>query len=185
MATHIHRFTATDRQFALKPGEGADSVHTNPTYAYAVCELHTDGPHTGVGLSYTVGWGNHLICKAIMLLAEELRGREIEEMMANFGATYKSLSNHHQLRWLGPHKGVIHLALAAIVNACFDLWAKSRDLPLWRLLLDLSPEQIVALVDLSYLEDVLTRDQAIAMLRHHLRTREQREPVLQSGYPGY
>ena len=65
MATHIHRFTATDRQFALKPGEGADSVHTNPTYAYAVCELHTDGPHMGVGLSFTLGGGNNLVCKAL------------------------------------------------------------------------------------------------------------------------
>src|SRR5438876_2563888 len=175
MATHIHRFTATDRQFALKPGEGADSVHTNPTYAYAVCELHTDGPHTGVGLSFTLSGGNNLVCKAIMLLAEELRGREIEEMMANFGATYKSLSNHHQLRWLGPHKGVIHLALAAIVNACFDLWAKSRGLPLWRLLLDLSPKQIVALLDLSYLEEVLSAEQATDLLGRELATRSGRE----------
>ena len=185
MATYIHHFTATDRQFTLKPGEGADSVHTNPTYAYAVCELHTDGQHTGVGLSFTLGGGNNLVCKAIMLLAEELRGREIEEMMASFGATYKSLSNHHQLRWLGPHKGVVHLALAAIVNACFDLWAKSRGVPLWRLLLDLSPEQLVALLDLSYLEDVMPASRALAILSSELPHREARKGVLSAGYPGY
>src|ERR1700744_3158544 len=164
MATHIHRFSATDRQFALKPGEGADSVHTNPTYAYAVCELHTDGQHTGIGLSFTLGGGNNLVCKAIMLLAEQLQGRDIEEMMANFGAIYKSMSNHHHLRWLGPHKGVVQLALAAIVNACFDLWAKSRGVPLWRLLLDLEPEQLVALLDLSYLEEVLDESAVVEML---------------------
>jgi L-fuconate dehydratase len=185
MATHIHRITAADRQFALKPGEGADSVHTNPTYAYAVCELQTDGRHTGVGLAFTLGGGNNLVCKAIMLLAEELRGREIEELMANFGATYKSLSNHHQLRWLGPHKGVVHLALAAIVNACFDLWAKSRGVPLWQLLLDLSPEQVVALLDLSYLEDVMPASRALAILKSELPRRESRKSVLATGYPGY
>src|SRR3984957_7327501 len=161
MSAYINHIRATDRRFALNPGEGSDSVHNDPTYAYAVCELHTDGQHTGVGLSFTLGGGNNLVCKAIMLLAEELRGREIEEMMANFGATYKSLSNHHQLRWLGPHKGVVHLALAAIVNACFDLWAKSRGGPLWRLLLDLSPEQVVELLDLTYLEDVMPERRAL------------------------
>ena len=120
-----------------------------------------------------------------MLLAEELRGREIEEMMANFGAIYKSLSNHHQLRWLGPHKGVVHLALAAIVNACFDLWAKSRGVPLWRLLLDLTPEQTVALLDLSYLEDVMPASRALAILSSELPHREARKGVLATGYPGY
>jgi L-fuconate dehydratase len=185
MATHIRHITATDRQFALKAGEGSDSVHVNPTYAYAVCELRSDGQHTGVGLAFTLGAGNNLVCKAIMLLAEELRGREIEEMMANFGALYKSLSNHHQLRWLGPHKGVVHLAMAAIVNACFDLWAKSRGVPLWRLLLDLSPEQVVSLLDLSYLEDVMPASRALAILQSELPHREARKGVLAAGYPGY
>ncbi|HEX5483644.1 MAG TPA: enolase C-terminal domain-like protein, partial [Terriglobia bacterium] len=89
------------------------------------------------------------------------------------------------LRWLGPHKGVVHLALASITNACFDLWAKSRGLPLWRLLLDLSPEQVVGLLDLSYLEDALTSEEALALLRSEASQRTGREVGLKEGYPGY
>jgi L-fuconate dehydratase len=185
MCTFINHIRASDRRFALKPGEGSDSVHSDPVYAYAVCELHSDGPHTGVGLAFTLGAGNEMVCNAINLLGEALQGREIEELMASFGVTYKELSNHHQLRWLGPHKGVVQLALAAIVNSCFDLWAKSRGVPLWRLLLDLSPEQLVALLDLSYLEDVLPASTAIEMLRSELPSRKSREGVLSVGYPGY
>jgi L-fuconate dehydratase len=112
-------------------------------------------------------------------------GREIEELMAEWGQVFNRLANHHQLRWLGPHKGVVHLALAAITNACFDLWAKSWGLPLWRLLLDLTPQQIVALLDFSYLEDVLTPDAVLNLLNENLASRSQREPILKSGYPGY
>jgi L-fuconate dehydratase len=89
------------------------------------------------------------------------------------------------MRWLGPHKGVVHLALASIVNACFDLWAKSRGVPLWKLLLELSPEQVVALLDLSYLEDEMTTDDALSILRSAQQTRQSREHILQEGYPGY
>lgn len=105
--------------------------------------------------------------------------------MAQWGATWKTLADHHQYRWLGAHKGVVHLALASLTNACFDLWAKSRNVPLWKLLLDLTPQQVVALLDLSYLEDVLTADEAVTMLNEKQATRCQREPILQRGYPGY
>ncbi len=185
MAVHISSIAASDRRFSLKPGEGADSVHTDPIYAYAVCELGTDSPHKGVGLAFTLGGGNDLVCQAITLMAASLKGREIEELMATFGSTLRNLSNHHQLRWLGPQKGVVHLALSSIVNACFDLWAKSRGVPLWRLLLDLSPEQLVALLDLSYLEDVLTADTALQLIRSQVASRASREGVLAAGYPGY
>src|SRR5262249_44646957 len=90
-----------------------------------------------------------------------------------------------QLRWLGPHKGVVHLALASLTNACFDLWAKSRGIPLWRLLLDLDAKRVVDLLDLSYLEEVLTRDEAEGMLHSHAISRQDREGILPSGYPGY
>ena len=105
--------------------------------------------------------------------------------MADIGRTFRAFADHPQLRWLGPHKGVVHLALASIVNACFDLWEKARGLPLWKLLLDLTPEQIVALLDLSYLEEVLTAEDALALLRDARPTRNQRETVLRDGYPGY
>jgi L-fuconate dehydratase len=105
--------------------------------------------------------------------------------MANFGSLFRQLSNDQQFRWLGPHKGVVHLALASVTNACYDLWAKKRGVPLWKLLIDLSPEEIVATLDLSYLEDELTHEQAIEMLRSQQPPHLQREGILQSGYPGY
>jgi L-fuconate dehydratase len=92
-------------------------------------------------------------------------GKEIESLMADFGAFSRSLADHPQLRWLGPHKGAIHLALASLANACFDLWAKARGVPLWRLLLDLAPQQVVSLLDFSYLEDVLTSCRCSGALR--------------------
>src|SRR5262249_54178628 len=95
------------------------------------------------------------------------------------------IADHPQYRWLGPHKGVVHLALASITNACFDLWAKARGVPLWQLLLDLTPAQVTALLDLSYLEEVLTEEEAREILEAHRSGREARQAVLQEGYPGY
>lgn len=180
----IQRITAHDSRFVLKPGEGVDAVHSAPEYSYAVALLHADGL-TGSGLAFTLGAGNDLVCAAITMLAEPLIGRDINEIMAEFGIIARQIADHPQLRWLGPHKGVVHLALAALSNACFDLWAKARDVPLWRLLLDLSPEQVVALLDLSYLEDVLTPQQAVAVLEHEQAGRSTRSGVLAFGYPGY
>jgi L-fuconate dehydratase len=132
-----------------------------------------------------MGNGNRAVCDIVEQLTATLVGREIEELMANFGAVSQRLADDPALRWLGPHKGVVHLALASVVNACFDLWAKSRGVPLWRLLLDLTPAQVVALLDLSYVEDVLSADEAIDILNHHLPTRNSREGILRTGYPGY
>jgi L-fuconate dehydratase len=140
---------------------------------------------TGSGLVLTLGEGNRLTCDAIELLGQALVGREIEELMSDFGALSRSLADHPQLRWLGPHKGVMHLALASLTNACFDLWAKSRGVPLWRLLLGLSPEETVGALDLTYLEDVLPADEALAILRAQVPTRASREGILKSGYRGY
>jgi L-fuconate dehydratase len=132
-----------------------------------------------------LGEGNRLVCEAIELLARPLIGRPIEDLMADFGNTARAMADDPRLRWLGPHKGVVHLALASITNACFDLWAKSRGIPLWRLLLDLQPEEVVRLLDLSYLDEVLTESDAISMLREQFSTRYEREGVLRAGYPGY
>ena len=181
----IRRITTRDARFALKPGEGVDAIHSNPNYAYAVALLHTDATTIGTGLAFTLGGGNDLVCRAIEALAEPLIGREVEELMAGFGETFRRLADHPQLRWLGPHKGVVHLALAALTNACFDLWAKARGVPLWRLLLDLTPLEIVSLLDLSYLEDVLSDDDVVALLMQEQDGRQAREVVLARGYPGY
>lgn len=181
----ITAITTADRRFPLPPGDGSDAVHANPVYSYAVTELWTSGHHSGIGLAFTLGGGNDLVTQAIAMLAEPLLGREIEEVMADFGPTLNALANHPQLRWLGPHKGVVHLALSSISNACWDLWAKTRGVPLWQLILDLSPEQLVATLDLSYLEDILTAEQAIALIQAEHPSRHERMPILASGYPGY
>ncbi|MGH9395552.1 MAG: enolase C-terminal domain-like protein [Terriglobia bacterium] len=186
MASHIVRRVETrDARFPLPPAAGTDAVHSGSEYAFAVTRLLSDAGADGAGIVLTLGQGNQLVCEAIQLLAAPLVGMEIEELMASFGATSNRLAEHPQLRWLGPHKGVIHLALASITNACFDLWSKARGVPLWRLLLDLSPQEVVQLLDLTYLEDVLTPEDALALLRQEAPDRTGRENVLKEGYPGY
>ncbi len=182
---YIHSVEVLDKRFKMGEGAGSDATHTNPQYSYAVCVLKTNTPMEGVGLAFTLGAGNDLVCQAIQYLSVKLIGAEIEELMADFGTTYRKLADEPSLRWLGPHKGVVHLALASIVNACFDLWAKSRQVPLWKLLLDLAPEALVNTLDLSYLEDELTREQAIQLLTEQYNTREDRNSVLKTGYKGY
>src|SRR4249919_3150720 len=152
----IESIATRDARFPLPPGAGTDAVHTNAEYCLAVTLLKSSRNLCGTGIALTLGEGNRLVCEAIDLLARPLAGLEIEELMANFGAMSRRLADDCFLRWLGPHKGVVHLALASITNACFDLWAKSRGVPLWKLLLDLTPQQVVDLLDLSYLEEELT-----------------------------
>jgi L-fuconate dehydratase len=181
----IQSVATVDARFALPAGAGTDSVHTNSEYCMAVTRLISDKPISGSGIALTLGDGNRLVCDAIELLAKPLVGKEINQVMANFGAFSRQLADDPSLRWLGPHKGVVHLALASLTNACFDLWAKSRGVPLWKLLLDLTPEEVVATLDLSYVEDALSENEALTILRDNAVTRTLREPILQSGYPGY
>jgi L-fuconate dehydratase len=181
----IASFSTYDARFSLPPGAGTDAVHTNPQYCFAVTLLKSQNGLCGTGIALTLGEGNRLVCEAIELLAKPLVGRPIEELMAGFGRVSQQMADDPSLRWLGPHKGVVHLALASITNACFDLWAKSRGIPLWKLLLDLTPEEVVRLLDLSYLEEVLGKDDVLELLRSQLSSRVQRESLLKSGYPGY
>lgn len=182
---HIVSVQVIDKRFDLPNGSGSDATHTSPQYAYAVCVLKTDTATEGIGLAFTLGVGTDLVCKAIQYLSTNLVGKEIESLMADFGTVYRSMADSPSYRWLGPHKGVVHLALAAIVNACYDLWAKARQVPLWQLLIDLSPQALVNTLDLSYLEEVLTREQAIDLLNDKLSTRACRKKVLKTGYKGY
>jgi len=181
----IKAIQTRDARFPLGPGAGSDAIHRDPVYSYAVTLLEDEMGHTGSGLAFTLGEGNDLVCQAAAFLAQSLEGREIEELMADFGAWQRKASNEQQFRWLGPHKGVVQLALASVTNACWDLWAKTRGVPAWQLLLDLSPEQLVATVDLSYLEDVLTADEAEQIICDAQASRSEREIILEQGYPGY
>jgi L-fuconate dehydratase len=180
----INKIEISDKRFELATGAGSDAIHKDPQYSYAVTQL-TENGKTGTGLAFTLGAGNDLVCHAAKFYADTLKGIGIEELMGNFGQTFKTLSNEQQFRWLGPHKGVVHLGLASVTNACYDLWAKKRGVPLWKLLIDLSPEEIVNTLDLSYLEDVLTREEAIEMLQSQADSKKTREGILDAGYPGY
>jgi L-fuconate dehydratase len=181
----IVSYETRDIRFPLAHGSGSDAVHRNPVYSYAVLLLRDDSGITATGLSFTLGEGNDLVCKAAEFYAKYLIGKDIEELMDGFGSVFNKLSNDPQFRWIGPHKGVVHLALAAITNCCFDLWAKKRKVPLWKLLIGLEPEQIVNTLDLSYLEEELTREQAIQMICSVKDGREQRSSILHKGYTGY
>jgi L-fuconate dehydratase len=181
----IQQISFRDARFPIGHGHGSDAIHKDPVYSYAVTQLHDDKGRTGVGLAFTLGEGNQLVCEAARFYAQRLVGKPIEEIMADFGAIQRGMADEQQFRWLGPHKGVVQLALASVTNACWDLWAKSRDMPLWKLLLDLTAEQIVATLDFSYLEDELTDVLALKNLCDWQPTRSVRESVLKSGYPGY
>jgi L-fuconate dehydratase len=181
----IESISTYDARFPLPPGAGTDSIHATSQYCLAMTLLFTGSGPRGSGFVLTLGEGNTLVCKAIEMLAKPLEGMMIEAVMADFGNISRKIADHSALRWLGPHKGVVQLALASITNACFDLWAKSRGVPLWKLLLDLTPEQFVRLLDLSYLQEMLSEETALSILKEHFSGRSQREQILKSGYPGY
>lgn len=181
----IKKITVQDLRYKLEKGAGSDAIHQDPLYSYAVTNLIDDSGIVGTGFAFTLGEGNDLVCKAAEFYAKCLVGKDIEEVMDTFGILFNQLSNEQQFRWLGPHKGVVHLGLASVTNACYDLWAKKRGVPLWKLLIDLSPEQIVNTLDLSYLEDELTREGALQLLEFQLQTRKERMKILDKGYPGY
>lgn len=181
----IEKLETRDVRFQLEGEAGSDAIHQNPEYSYPTAVLKTDRGLEGIGWAFTLGAGNDLVCRALETLGQKLVGQDLDSLMADFGAVTRSLENHPQLRWLGPHKGVVQLALAALVNACFDLWARSREVPLWKLLLDLSDEALVALLDLSNLEDCLDQNAVLEIVAEARNTRENRLGILKSGYPGY
>ena len=181
----IRNITVRDKRYPLDGGAGSDAIHRDPVYSYAITDLIDDSGITGTGFAFTLGEGNDLVCRAAKFYAAQLKGKDIEEVMSDFGNLSNQLSNEQQFRWLGPHKGIVQLALASVTNACFDLWAKKRGVPLWKLLIDLSPEQIINTLDLSYLEDELTKEEALELLKIETNNKENRSSILQKGYPGY
>ncbi|TAN11578.1 MAG: mandelate racemase [Chitinophagaceae bacterium] len=181
----IKRVNIIDRRFPLEKGAGSDAVHRDPVYAYAVTQLADDSGLTGNGFAFTLGAGNELVCQAAKFYADKLIGKDIEELMRVFGKVSYQLANDPQFRWLGPQKGVVQLALASVTNACFDLWAKKRDVPLWKLLTDLSIDEVVSLLDLSYTEDEMSQEQARQLLQSQTIDKDERKKIVKQGYPGY
>src|SRR5260370_1985041 len=159
-----------------------------PDYSAAYVVLETDNPDglAGHGLTFTIGRGTELCVAAVHLLAHHVVGRTIEDIASDMAAFWRGLVSDSQLRWLGPEKGVVHLATAALVNAVWDLYAKTEGKPLWKLLVDMSPEQLVACIDFRYIDDALAPDEALDLLRRQVSTRAKREKeMLKDGFPAY
>lgn len=168
--------------------DGSDAMNPDPDYSAAYLVIRTDAGdgHEGHGFVFTIGRGNDVQLAAIDAVAEHLRGRQVEPLLTDMGSASAELIGDSQLRWLGPEKGVMHMAIGAVVNALWDLKAKRAGLPLWQLLARMTPEELVDLVDFRYLSDALTRDEALGILRAAIPGRERREAeLLATGYPAY
>ncbi len=186
MSTITHLTTHDLRARTSKFLHGSDANHPDPDYSAAYVVLHTDGPHAGHGMTFTIGKGNDLCCAAIEALGELVVGRRLADITDAMGAFWRSVTNHSQLRWLGPDKGVIHLATAALVNAVWDLWAKERGVPVWQLVADLDPVQVVDCIDFRYIRDEVDEVRALEMLTQRRRGRDDRLAELRhKGYPAY
>jgi L-fuconate dehydratase len=165
---------------------GSDAAHADPDYSAAYVVLETDDALTGHGFTFTIGRGNDLCLAAVDALAHHVVGRDLDEVTGDMARWWRTLTSDSQLRWLGPEKGVIHLATAAIVNAVWDLWAKRDGKPVWQLVCDLTPEQYVACVDFRYITDAITPDEALDLLRALEPSKALRAAELQQdGYPAY
>ncbi|GHE06958.1 enolase C-terminal domain-like protein [Klenkia taihuensis] len=168
--------------------DGSDAMNPDPDYSAAYLALHTDAADglSGHSFVFTIGRGNDVQVAAVALVADRVVGRDVEALLADLGGLWRELVHDSQLRWLGPEKGPIHMAIGAVVNALWDLRAKRADLPLWQLLARLSPEELVDLVDFRYLQDALTREDALELLRAAVPGRAEREQqLLDEGYPAY
>lgn len=165
---------------------GSDAVNKDPDYSAAYCILETDGELEGHGLTFTLGRGTELCVTAIQYLAKFVCNRTLESMTSNLNGLYLQLVGDTQFRWLGPEKGVIHLACGALLNAVWDLYAKAEGKPVWQLLAEMTPEEIVAIVDFRYISDALTPEEALGILRAGKTGQAERLAALKAtGYPAY
>jgi L-fuconate dehydratase len=187
--TRILRLQTHDLRFPTSRFlDGSDAMNPDPDYSAAYVILRTDHPGglEGHGFTFTIGRGNDLCIAAIEAFRSFVEGQTLEGIVSDMAQYWQSLAGDSQLRWVGPEKGVIHLALAAVINAIWDLWAKVAGKPVWKLVADLPPEQIVSLIDFRHIEDALTPDEATEMLRKLRATRGEREAqLLREGYPAY
>jgi L-fuconate dehydratase len=189
LTTTITRIDVCDIRFPTSRGRhGSDAMHPNPDYSAAYVIVRTDRPDgiEGHGLTFTIGRGNELCVAGVRALAPLVTGLTLETIRQDMGGFWRRLTSESQLRWVGPEKGVIHLATGALVNAVWDLYAKAEGKPVWQLLAAMTPEELVACIDFRYITDALTPDEALAILREHAPTRATREvELLRDGYPAY
>ncbi len=189
MPLTITNLIARDIRFPTSRAlDGSDAMNRDPDYSAAYVILQTDSPAglEGHGLTFTIGRGNEVCVTAIKALKHLIVGKTLESFTSDLGAFWRMITGDSQLRWIGPEKGAIHLATAAVVNAVWDLYAKLAGKPLWKLLADLTPEQLVSCIDFRYITDALTPDDALEILRHHAPAKAAREAEMRrSGYPAY
>ena len=167
--------------------DGSDAMNPDPDYSAAYVILKTNNPSLeGHGLTFTLGRGNELCVDAITSLSYLITGKPLDALTSDMAGFWRMITGDSQLRWLGPEKGVIHMATGALVNAVWDLYAKSEKKPLWKLLADMTAEQLVACVDFTYLTDAITPAEAIDMLKRQESGKEERiDYLLKNGYPAY
>jgi L-fuconate dehydratase len=165
---------------------GSDAMNPDPDYSAAYVVLKTDTGLEGHGLTFTIGRGNEICVAAVNALKPLVVGKRLDSLTSNMGAFWRMITGDSQLRWIGPEKGVIHLATAAVVNAVWDLYAKFEGVPLWKLLVAMTPEQLVSCIDFRYITDALTPEEALAFLRENESTRAMREAEMsEHGFPAY
>ena len=167
--------------------DGSDAMNPDPDYSAAYVVLETDHPTLqGHGLTFTIGRGNEICCAAIAAMRHLMVGLELDWVAADMGRFWRHVTSDSQLRWIGPDKGAMHLATGAMVNAVWDLWAKAVGKPVWRLVADMSPEELVRCIDFRYLTDAITPDEALALLREREAGKAERIATLaREGYPCY
>jgi L-fuconate dehydratase len=169
-----------------RTADGTDAMHPDPDYSAAYVILKTDGGLDGHGFTFTIGRGNEICVEAIRAFRPLVVGRALDDIIAQPAAFWRELASDSQLRWLGPEKGVIHISMAAIVNAVWDLHAKRERKPVWKLLADMTPRQIAACIDFRYISDALTSDEAVEMLTRQEGSKSEREArLMREAYPAY
>ena len=167
---------------------GSDAMNPDPDYSSAYVEVHTnkDDGIVGTGFVFTIGRGNDVVCRAIDSMSQVLLGRNVEDFLDNMRSAWDLLVGDSQLRWLGPEKGVEHMAIGAVLSALWDIKAKRAGKPLWRLLAEMEPEELVSTLDFRYLTDALRPEEATEILRQGQEGKEERiKYLLKNGYPGY
>lgn len=166
--------------------DGSDAMNPDPDYSAAYVVLETDGTLEGHGLTFTIGRGNEVVVAAIEALRDRVNGLELEWIAENPGRFWRHVTSDSQLRWIGPDKGAMHLATGAVVNAVWDLLAKQAGKPVWRYVADMTPEQLVSIIDFRYLTDAITPDEALAIFRKAEAGKAERLAELEAnGYPCY
>jgi len=166
--------------------DGSDAIHPDPDYSACYVTLTMDNGHKGYGLAFTLGRGNEIVCHCIDSLRFLVIGVKLADIFADMGAWLYKVNNEGQLRWLGPEKGVIGMAVAGIVNSLWDLKARIDEKPVWKVLVDLSPEELIKLIDFTYIEDCITKAEALELLRQNEGKKLDREAVVVAeGLPAY